>query len=68
MRAMHLAGRCVNCGDCSRACPVGIPLYLLNQKLISDVFSNFNSRSGVSANSDHSLSTFKPNDPEDFIR
>jgi ferredoxin len=68
MRAMHLAGRCTNCGDCSRACPVGIPLHLLNQKLILDVSANFNSRSGMAAKADHSLSTFKPDDPEDFIR
>ncbi|MEM4729409.1 MAG: 4Fe-4S binding protein [Thermoplasmata archaeon] len=25
-RAMHMAGRCVRCGWCERACPVGIPL------------------------------------------
>lgn len=68
MRAMHLAGRCVNCGDCSRACPVGIPLYLLNQKLISEIFSHFNVRSGMAAKADNAMSTFKPNDPEDFIR
>lgn len=68
MRAMHLAGRCVNCGDCSRACPVNIPLYLLNQKLISDVFRNFNARSGMAAKAENTLSTFKPNDKEDFIR
>jgi ferredoxin len=68
MRAMHLAGRCVNCGDCSRACPAGIPLFLLNQKLISEVFVNFNSRSGMAAKADNAMSTFKPNDAEDFIR
>jgi len=68
MRAMHLAGRCVNCGDCSRACPVGIPLYLLNQELISEVFANFEFRSGLAAKAENAMSTFKPNDPEDFIR
>ncbi len=68
MRAMHLAGRCVNCGDCSRACPVAIPLYLLNQKLISDVFANFNARSGMAAKTDNAMSIFKPDDSEDFIR
>lgn len=68
MRAMHLAGRCVNCGDCSRACPVGIPLHLLNQKLIGEVLDNFDSRSGMAAKADNAMSTFKPDDPEDFIR
>jgi ferredoxin len=68
MRAMHLAGRCINCGDCSRACPVGIPLHLLNQKLISEVFSNFHFRSGAAAHAENVMSTFKPNDAEDFIR
>lgn len=68
MRAMHLAGRCVNCGDCSRACPAGIPLHLLNQKLIHEVFSAFAFRSGLAAKADNALSTFQPNDPEDFIK
>jgi ferredoxin len=68
MRTMHLAGRCVNCGDCSRACPVSIPLYLLNQKLINEVFRNFKVRSGTTAKAESTLSTFKPDDKEDFIR
>jgi len=68
MRAMHLAGRCVDCGDCSRACPVGIPLHLLNRKLAGDVFAAFHFRSGMAAKVDNAMSTFKPNDPEDFIR
>jgi len=35
-RALHQAGRCTDCGQCSRACPQGIPLYLLNRKLAMD--------------------------------
>ena len=31
MRAMHLAGRCVNCNECGRACPLDIPIHLLTQ-------------------------------------
>jgi len=37
IRAFHVAGRCTDCGECSRVCPQGIPLHLLNRKLIKDV-------------------------------
>jgi ferredoxin len=37
IRAFHVAGRCTDCGECSRACPQGIPLHLLNRKLIKDI-------------------------------
>ena len=36
-RAFHVAGRCTDCGECSRVCPQGIPLHLLNRKLIKDI-------------------------------
>ena len=68
IRAMHLAGRCVNCGDCARACPVGIPVNLLSQKLAEDVFKNFGVRAGMKAQLEYALGTFKPEDKEDFIR
>ena len=32
-RAFHLAGRCVGCDECTRACPAGIDLRLLNLSL-----------------------------------
>jgi F420-non-reducing hydrogenase iron-sulfur subunit len=32
-RAFHLAGRCVECGGCTEACPVGIPLGALGMHL-----------------------------------
>ena len=37
IRAFHVAGRCTDCGECSRVCPQGIPLYLFNQKFIKDI-------------------------------
>lgn len=37
IRAFHVAGRCTDCGECSRVCPQNIPLHLLNRKFISDV-------------------------------
>lgn len=36
-RAYHVAGRCVDCGECNRVCPEGIPLDLLNKKIIKDI-------------------------------
>lgn len=37
IRAFHVAGRCTDCGECSRVCPQGIPLHLFNRKLIKDI-------------------------------
>lgn len=40
-RVLHVAGRCVDCGACRRACPVGIDLRLLSKKMektVRDLF------------------------------
>ncbi len=37
IRAFHVAGRCTDCGECSRVCPQQIPLHLLNRKFIKDI-------------------------------
>ncbi len=37
IRAFHVAGRCTDCGECSRVCPQHIPLHLLNRKFIRDI-------------------------------
>ena len=37
IRAFHVAGRCTDCGECSRVCPQNIPLHLINRKLIKEM-------------------------------
>lgn len=48
-RAFHLAGRCVGCDACEQACPVSIPISLLNQKLAKELEKAFGFRAGVAA-------------------
>jgi formate dehydrogenase subunit beta len=68
VRAMHLAGRCVQCGTCGTACPVGIPVHLLTFFAESTVRRLFGQKGGASAKLDYAMSTFKPDDKETFIR
>ncbi len=37
IRSYHVAGRCTDCGECSRVCPQNIPLHLINRKYIKDM-------------------------------
>ena len=68
VRAMHLAGRCVQCGTCGAACPVGIPVHLLTFFAEQSVRRQFGQKGGASAKLDYAMSTFKPDDKETFIR
>jgi ferredoxin len=68
IRAMHLAGRCTFCGECERACPVNIPLNLVNQKLAIVVKDAFDYRSGYDEKAHPPLIVFNPDDKEDFIK
>ena len=68
MRAMHLAGRCISCGECGRICPAGIPLHLLTIKMNQDILKEFGTKSGFSLKSGNALNSFKPEDKEGFIK
>lgn len=67
-RAIHLAGRCIDCGECERACPVGIPLREINKKLEKDVMEMFKYKAGTSAEQKPLLAGFDKNDPDEFIK
>jgi len=58
IRAMHLAGRCVGCGACERACPQRIPLLLLNKKMAKEVDEQFHYRAGYDPAAVPAVKTF----------
>lgn len=67
LRAFHLAGRCIGCGECERACPMDIPLMELNKKIEKDVKELYEYKAGLDPEEKPLLATFNPNDPEEFI-
>jgi ferredoxin len=47
VRALHMIGRCVDCGLCEEACPANIPLRALYKKVNDIVETHFQFRSGI---------------------
>ncbi|MFZ7103536.1 MAG: 4Fe-4S dicluster domain-containing protein [Peptococcaceae bacterium] len=67
-RAMHVAGRCIECGECERVCPMDIPIMLLNKKLskdINELFGDYDA--GIDIEGKLPLGHFDKNDPEEFM-
>jgi len=46
VRSIHLAGRCTDCGECERACPVNIPLRSLTREMYDIVDDLFDCQAG----------------------
>ncbi|MGQ9533324.1 MAG: 4Fe-4S ferredoxin [Desulfotomaculales bacterium] len=66
-RVFHLAGRCVACVACSRACPMDIKLGLLLGKMNKDVLELFGHEAGLNPEEPPALNAFRPDDPETFL-
>lgn len=68
IRAFHVAGRCTDCGECSRVCPQNIPLHLLNRKFIKDANELYGEyQAGEDADSRFPLVNFDYNDCEPSV-
>ena len=68
IRAFHVAGRCTDCGECSRVCPQGIPLHLFNRKFIKDIDTFYGEyQAGEDSTSKGPLTNFTFEDVEPSI-
>jgi formate dehydrogenase (coenzyme F420) beta subunit len=68
IRAFHLAGRCIGCNECERACPAEIPLSLLNRKMGMVAKKEFDYTAGIGLDTPTLVGTYNMNDREDFIK
>ena len=67
-RAFHLAGRCVGCDECTRVCPAGIDLRLLNLSLAKAAEEQFAFRAGMDPAAEPIVGAYSQQDKETFIR
>jgi ferredoxin len=67
-RAFHLAARCVGCEECSRVCPAGIDLRLLNLSLAQAAEENFAFRAGDDPQAEPVVGSYALQDKESFIQ
>jgi coenzyme F420-reducing hydrogenase beta subunit len=68
IRAFHLSGRCIGCGECERVCPMDIPLSMLNRKMAMTAKKEFDYSPGISLDSPTLVGTYNMKDRQDFIK
>jgi formate dehydrogenase subunit beta len=68
VRMIHVAGRCVDCGECERACPANIPLRTLAKKMEEIVEELFHYRAGTDKDAPPFMVAYELEEAEDFIR
>lgn len=59
LHVLHLAGRCTECGECERACPMNIPILLLKRKMNKEIKDVFGYEAGVDPTATPPLHTYK---------
>jgi ferredoxin len=62
IHALHLAGRCTECGECERVCPMEIPVTLMKEKLNRITRELFGYEAGIDPEAVPPLLTFNPGD------
>jgi formate dehydrogenase (coenzyme F420) beta subunit len=68
IRNIHVAGRCTDCGECERACPVNIPLRSLTKKMCGLVGEIFDYEAGTDKNAPPLMTAYEYEEAKDLIR
>jgi formate dehydrogenase subunit beta len=68
VRAFHQTGRCVSCGACERACPMGIPMTYLTDQLNRQMEETYGFVVGREEGREPPLAAFSLDDAERFER
>jgi len=68
VRNIHVAGRCTDCGECERACPVNIPLRSLTREMYDTVDELFHYKAGMDKEAQPLLASYEATDIEDFVK
>lgn len=63
-RAMHLAGRCVECGSCEAACASGVNIRYIIWELTDFIEETYDYRTGMDPEATPCMVTYAPNDRE----
>ncbi|MDR1028822.1 MAG: 4Fe-4S dicluster domain-containing protein [Clostridiales Family XIII bacterium] len=67
-RAFHVGDRCIECGECERVCPMGLPIMGQTQKILKDINELVGDyESGVDAESENYLGVFDLDDKDEFM-
>ena len=67
-RNIHVAGRCTDCGECERVCPVNIPLRSLTREMYDIVGELFQFKAGMDKDALPLMTHYEEEEAEEFFR
>ncbi len=68
IRNIHVAGRCTDCGECERVCPVNIPLRSLTREMYDIVGELFQFQSGMDKDALPLMAHYEQEEAEEFFK